>query len=1370
MPEPNDTTTKKEQELNEELKQQEQREKAYFENVGKRVADTAGIHKKYDTNRYTKKAQMSQLIATWREELKGDNEVLQDKTLANLLKDMEDYAAMDITATHSTTVGNVENVRRELYEVEKSVKAESKKISNLAKNVQKYISELETKSAEMQGEKEETLIAIRQIMAQNIRLLIEEQINGYLPEVPDDAHHIKAKDKDIVTAERDSFINHRDMPLFPHDPSPSDIKQGYLGDCYMVSVLANIAKTDPDKIKEAVRDNGDGTVTVRLFQSTVPKYQDYFATDAKPPSQMEPFYVTVDKTVPSYTAARNCLWAAMIEKAVVASGLSVSKRYSGTYARPVPDNIEELYEKYKNMREEQRPSKIECPWLFDKNNNLVKWKADYAQIESGHSQMFTESFLGEGYEAVKEDFDPTRTDAARDVIYDFLMMQVGKATNPSYEEKARKILESRGDASQRLRNATRLLRGIKNQDVGLWYTPSFTATGELERLDKISHDSDRSYQGFVEAIVNPLSGCLLEGSIKYPDGNFAAAVVTTIEKAIDDKLKEHKYNTKEENTIKGLREAFKQNQEQILSGISGRKYPISYEKKFEEIKNELAAGHIVAAASMQSPKKDEDLKGGIFYSHAYNVIGTEEEVIDGKNYKFVVMRNPHGSDKVPVYDYSKIPPKATNGLVPEAQGVFKMELSHFVSNLDYLTINGKVMSEQEKKASDRMKLGFIQQNILGKYDRVFTEVDKNLAKALKEDPDNQTDIQELRNRIQEKLLAKEDVTIDAGDYRAFSVQAKEILGKNSKLNPVTRRIIEAAAEFAGMYVNKIIDPMAEIAKDKTMNNLGEFRRKDSFYDGSKLEEKLHKYAAKKREMLKKKENFERQKTRREDVKNELLKVYTKEEINNLISDYEAEENKIREYSDTWNKCIDAKFQAQSRIKTIDANVSQYARKLGTLSDENEKADKAVERLKECLKKYEDKQKESSNLDQDTQIEKKNLQNELNEKEKELTSAKKHFDSLVKSMAKKPEEKEYIQIRLYGIENPSAWIDEDRLDDLKFMINPKDLEKWNRRLQAVAEKQDAYFAKKDELDKLQEESIGFEDNDIQTAMIEEAFAFEAGEFNPLASVDVSDYVTEAKEYISNVENGRFKRKKELDDLKKLYNDTVKEQKKVEAKLEQIESKEKVTKNTLDKLRNEHKAKENSYKSLKEARDSYNAAFKEAFEKTGELGALDLQEDIKRIAGEFLDKQNLNASGHTNSPEFNRMLRGLNILKSWPEIDEVCMDMPENEKPTSLEDALGYLKKQAEDYKKAKNQQIHIFKTAIYKTRISMADSIIDFAKTTKKDMAIVNEAERKELNAYFENKGRDNGELKAEKNKIEVKVTKDTKQINAPEVENELDSF
>ena len=45
MPDPNVTF----EQMNEERNQQEQRDKAYFENVGKRVAETKGIHKKYDT-------------------------------------------------------------------------------------------------------------------------------------------------------------------------------------------------------------------------------------------------------------------------------------------------------------------------------------------------------------------------------------------------------------------------------------------------------------------------------------------------------------------------------------------------------------------------------------------------------------------------------------------------------------------------------------------------------------------------------------------------------------------------------------------------------------------------------------------------------------------------------------------------------------------------------------------------------------------------------------------------------------------------------------------------------------------------------------------------------------------------------------------------------------------------------------------------------------------------------------------------------------------------------------------------------------------------------------------------------------------------
>ena len=81
-----------------------------------------------------------------------------------------------------------------------------------------------------------------------------------------------------------------------------------------------------------------------------------------------------------------------------------------------------------------------------------------------------------------------------------------------------------------------------------------------------------------------------------------------------------------------------------------------------------------------------------------------------------------------------------------------------------------------------------------------------------------------------------------------------------------------------------------------------------------------------------------------------------------------------------------------------------------------------------------------------------------------------------------------------------------------------------------------------------------------------------------------------------------------------------------------------------------------------------------------------------------------------------------------------------------------------------------KSELFKLRFQLALNGLENPmkiKTTKKDMAIDNKAEREELNSYFENKGHDTGELKAEKNKTEVKVTKDTKQINTPEVETEF---
>jgi len=55
------------------------------------------------------------------------------------------------------------------------------------------------------------------------------------------------------------------LTLFPSgDPDPTDVHQNGAGDCYLLSVLAGIAKGDPKKLKDLITANPDGTYTVHF--------------------------------------------------------------------------------------------------------------------------------------------------------------------------------------------------------------------------------------------------------------------------------------------------------------------------------------------------------------------------------------------------------------------------------------------------------------------------------------------------------------------------------------------------------------------------------------------------------------------------------------------------------------------------------------------------------------------------------------------------------------------------------------------------------------------------------------------------------------------------------------------------------------------------------------------------------------------------------------------------------------------------------------------------------------------------------------------------------------------------------------------------
>jgi hypothetical protein len=50
-------------------------------------------------------------------------------------------------------------------------------------------------------------------------------------------------------------------------PKVSHIKQGGLGDCYFLAAVGSVVADDPSAIRNAMRDNGDGTYSVRFYKN-----------------------------------------------------------------------------------------------------------------------------------------------------------------------------------------------------------------------------------------------------------------------------------------------------------------------------------------------------------------------------------------------------------------------------------------------------------------------------------------------------------------------------------------------------------------------------------------------------------------------------------------------------------------------------------------------------------------------------------------------------------------------------------------------------------------------------------------------------------------------------------------------------------------------------------------------------------------------------------------------------------------------------------------------------------------------------------------------------------------------------------------------
>lgn len=166
----------------------------------------------------------------------------------------------------------------------------------------------------------------------------------------DSGYKKRGRRRNALITKASYWSDQRNTPLFSHEPSINDLKQRLVSNCYMVAATAGLVHMDPRILKKCMVDNGDGTVTVRLYKGITVENEegkvkkdgsqdnggsgadnqenesldDMVILEDVPPTVMVPVYIRVSKETPKIMGAdalsSGALWMQMIEKAAAFHG------------------------------------------------------------------------------------------------------------------------------------------------------------------------------------------------------------------------------------------------------------------------------------------------------------------------------------------------------------------------------------------------------------------------------------------------------------------------------------------------------------------------------------------------------------------------------------------------------------------------------------------------------------------------------------------------------------------------------------------------------------------------------------------------------------------------------------------------------------------------------------------------------------------------------------------------------------------------------------------------------------------------------------------------------------------------------------------
>ncbi|MBQ0037629.1 MAG: hypothetical protein KBS74_03055 [Clostridiales bacterium] len=457
-------------------------------------------------------------------------------------------------------------------------------------------------------------------------------------------------------------VSAKDIPIFPHEPRMNDIKQMLLGDCYALAGLQDMARLYPQKIKDMIKDNGDGTATVRFFEKRGSTYR--------------PVYVKVDKVQARIgglisAGADDCLWANIIERAYIISGLHPTMEYDN-YHIPVDAALaEKLYNenKDKQLTDEQLTAIAkQCPQIV-KDKKLVPWKPTIGSIEGGQENEFLEACFGRDFAATK--IYSTPSNDPQQLTWD--------ENNEAYYQKNVADFDKLGPYER----LDRLLLSSSGKTAKEYLMDNYRAAQVSRNISK--EDYEKICDIWIRKFAEILNRCKSSDNPRLLDNarykQFLAQLFSDTANA-----------TQEDKLVRGLLAPIIDSQMILFNNTKSTKHAI-----FDRVCDALEKGFPVSAGT---PSGATDVAG----THAYSIIGAYK-TNDTPPQMYFRIRNPWGNreNNSGVEHTMDQNGKRISKSVSSKDGIFDMEVNQFFRNYDLIAING---SSQLEKTAHNKTLGF----------------------------------------------------------------------------------------------------------------------------------------------------------------------------------------------------------------------------------------------------------------------------------------------------------------------------------------------------------------------------------------------------------------------------------------------------------------------------------------------------------------------------------------------------------------------------------------------------------------------------------------------------------------------------------------